>query len=141
MTNFSTIENLFDRAERWDKLTPGQQAGLRATLTRQINTVEDNEIKAALLALQDHIGPAETKQAQKLTADDLIAKYPKEYRGMSVRQRGAFKAQISRLLNEATESGDDETVNKLAALTEKMEADTKRLQKERIMARLEQLKK
>ncbi|MCP4424430.1 MAG: hypothetical protein GY803_08070 [Chloroflexi bacterium] len=139
MTNYNTIERLVERANKFETLTPNQQAGFRAALTRQLNSIEDDEMKAVLEAVQEHIGEPEKRATEKLTADDLINKYP-DYLGMSPKQRGAYKAQISRLLNTAVENGDSETVKKLESLKSTMEEDTLKFQKHRILAQLENLK-
>ena len=129
-----SVEKLLNRADKFEKLTGPQQAAFRAQLTRLLNQVEDPDIKAVLLQLKEEVGEAETAAAKLLTADDLIAEYREKYQGYSNRQRGAFKAKLSRLLNKASEEGDKETVEKLTGLETTIAETALSLSKKRILA-------
>lgn len=127
-------ERLMNRADKFSSLTGPQQAAFRANLTRLLNRVEDPDILQVLKDLQEEIGESETRETRKLTADDLLVEYNEKYRGYSARQRGAFKAKVSRLINTAQESGDNETADKLTGLQETMRETEERLRKQRILA-------
>lgn len=129
-----SVENLMNRVEKFDSLSAPRKAAFRANLTRLLNQVEDPDILQVLNDLQEEVGKSETREAKKLTADDLIQEYKEAYKGYSARQRGAFKAKLSRLLNTAEEKGDGETVAKLQELQETMIETEERLRKQRILA-------
>lgn len=134
MSDYKAIERLLDKADRFDRLTGPQQAAFRATLTRQLKTVQDPDILTVLQELQNEIGEPDSPTAKKMTADDLVTEYRERYAGLSMRQRGAFKAKVSRLINSATEEGDKETVDKLEALQAEIEETAVRMKKQRILA-------
>ena len=134
LQTLKAVENLLNRADKFDKLPGPQQAAFRAQLTKLIDRVDEPEIKAVLVALKEEVGEAETAAAKLLTADDLIAEYREKYQGYSIRQRGAFKAKAKRLLNKAKEDGDTETVEKLTKLEETIEETALSLSKKRILA-------
>lgn len=129
-----SVEKLLNRADKFDKLTGPQQAAFRAQLTRLLNQVEDPDIRSVLEALKDEVGEAEKSSSQPMTADDLIAEYREKYQGYSNRQRGAFKAKLSRLLNKAAEENDTETVEKLTGLETTIKETALSLSKKRILA-------
>lgn len=143
-TLLSSLQKLFDKLERFEKLTSGQQAGVRAHLTRLESQAKeegaDADIMDALEVARSIVGDAAGPAYEKLTADDIVAEYHESYKGMSVRQRGAFKAKISRLLNSATEDGDAETVTKLEALQDTIQADADAAKRNRILAIAKRLK-
>ena len=129
-----TVEKLLAKAERFDNMSPGQKAALRANLTKLLQAVDDPDIVAILEAVQAEIGTAEKPAYKPMTADDLVEEYAEKYSSYSMKQRGAFKAKISRLVNKASESGDDETVNKLQDLQDTMTETANRLRKKRILS-------
>ncbi len=134
LQTLKAVENLLNRADKFDKLPGPQQAAFRAQLTKLIERVDEPDIKAVLVDLKEEVGEAETAAAKLLTGDDIIAEYRDKYQSYSIRQRGAFKAKAKRLLNKATEDGDTETVEKLTKLEETIEETALSLSKKRILA-------
>lgn len=120
-----TVQKLAEKSAKFGDMTPAQQAGHRAAVTRAKATAKElaaGDLLAALNKITDIIGEAAEKTArERMTADGLVEEYNTSYIQMSARERGAFKAKVSRLLNLATDEGDDHTVSALNALTTMME--------------------
>lgn len=111
-----SVQKLFERREKFDGMNPAQKAAFRATVSRYLKMELDPEVKDALLALQENVGKGEVKAAAKLTVEDLESEFQKNFSGYNVAQRGAYKAKVQRLLNEADKAGDADTKQRLEAI-------------------------
>lgn len=112
----TSVLKLVEQADKFGTMQPPQQAAFRARLTRYLNEVTDEEVKGILLGIQNEVGTAVKKSTQKLTAETIEAEFKEAYAGYDTQKRGAFKAKVTRLLNEAREGGDQETQMRLAAV-------------------------
>lgn len=138
----TNVQSLADKSTRFDRMTPAQQAGHRAAVTRARTKAEElgaTDLLDALNAITEAIGEAEKAERERMTAESLVEEYAK-YQGYSPRQRAAYRAKISRLLNSAKEEGDAETVAALESLNEKMTADEVAAWKRALLATLKNLK-
>jgi len=111
----ASVLKLVEQADEFPAMDSPRQAAFRARLTRYLNEVTDEEVKGILLGIQGEVGTAVKKSTQKMTAETIEAEF-QEFGGMDTNKRGAFKAKVTRLLNEAKEEGDQETQKRLAAV-------------------------
>ena len=138
--NLSAVVGMLHRTERFDDLTPAQQAALRAQVTRTLKVTSDPDIVAVLENIQTVIGEAAHRPADRMTADDLLAEYGASYDSYDSRKRAAFKAKVSRLGNIATEQGDDATAAAMSELTTRIVVDEEKEQRDLIRRLSEQLR-
>lgn len=141
--NLDAVIGMLQRAERFDDLPPAQQAALRAQVTRTLRTVahDDPDIADVLAQIQDVIGVAEPRAAERMTVADVLAEYEASFAGYSSRQRAAFKAKVSRMGNVARESGDDAAAAALSELTERIALAEEAARRETIRRLSGQLRK
>ena len=132
MANLDSVARLFSVAPTFASMKPRQQAAFRATLTRYRNEVSDPDILAELDSLQELIGESESPARQKVTVDDVVMEYP-AFAGYSSRQRAAYKAKVTKMLNEATEAGNIAEANQLSEVTKAIAAAELQAQKDEIM--------
>ena len=139
--NLDSVVGMLRRAERFDALPAGQQAALRAQVTRTLNVVTDPDIEDVLLKIQDVIGVAAAKPTERMTIEDLSAEYEAEYANYDTRQKAAFKAKVSRLGNVAKSAGDDETAVAVADLMSQISHEEEAAQRDLIRRLAGQLHK
>ena len=132
MANLDSVARLFSVAPTFASMKPRQQAAFRATLTRYRNEVSDPDILAELDSLQELIGEGENPARQKVTVNDVVAEYP-AFTGYSSRQKAAYKAKVTKMLNEATEAGNIAEANQLSEVTKAIAAAELQAQKDEIM--------
>ena len=120
--SMESVRKLLEDLKKFDDMDSARQGAFRARVTRYLNKVEDEQVRKILEAIQERVGSSQPRSAKKLTADDLVIEFEKSFAGYDSRRRGAFKAKLSRLLNQAADEGDAETVSKLEAIRERIEA-------------------
>lgn len=140
MAKLSSVARLFSVAPTFGTMSPRQQAAFRATLTRYRNEITDADILGELDALQEMIGESESPSRQRVTVDDVIAEYP-QYADYSPRQRAAYKAKVTRMLNEATEGGEVAEANRLGEVLRSLAAAEVQEQKDKIKRLADMLRK
>ncbi len=128
-----SVVKLFEDAAEFETMDSGRKASVRARLTRYLTLVEDDEVKGALLALRSQLGESEAKTRDKMTAEDVETEFA-QFSTYEAKQRGAFKAKVSRLLNEAKETADNESIRRLASLQFRITQLEQREVKAKIMA-------
>lgn len=116
MSDLSSIRKLFAEYPTFKDMDSGRKAAFRARLSRYLNEVEDEQVKGALLRLQQVVGKSELKSKDKLTVEQVEREFTEEFSGYDVKRRGAFKAKVARLLGEAEKAGDTETARRLAEI-------------------------
>lgn len=140
-TSLDAVIGMLKRADRFDELPAAQQAALRAQVTRTLKAADDPDIVTVLKQIQDVIGVAAARPADRMTAADLEAEYATAYVKYTARQRAAFKARVSRLGNTATDEGDAETAAAMSELSERITRDEEAGQREMIRKLSEALRK
>jgi hypothetical protein len=136
----SSVETVLNKTAQLEKLSTGQVAALRATITKLLEQVDDDELKGILLEVQAIVGERETASYQPKSADDYVIEYEQKYRSYSMKQRGAFKAKVSRSLGNAKEAGDEAEAAKLQQLLDKIVKDAEAAKMRFIKATLKELK-
>lgn len=116
-----SVQKLLQDLKEFESMDGNRQGAFRARLTRYLKEVEDEKVRRILEQVQERVGEAEKRASQKLTAGDLEAEFPK-FPGYDSKRRGAYKAKLTRLQNEAKDEGDAETAERLAALAERIES-------------------
>lgn len=139
--NLDAVVGMLRRAERFDELPTGQQAALRAQVTRTLNGATDPDIVDVLLQIQGVIGVAMVRPHERMTIGDLTAEYEATYAKYDQRQKAAFKAKVSRLGNVAKEEGDGETANAAAELMARVISEEEQAQRDLIRRLASQLRK
>lgn len=139
--NPDAVIGMLHRAERFDQLPPAQQAALRAQVTRTLKATDDPDIAAVMEQIQSVIGVAADRPAERMTAAELVDEYEAFYTDYSPRQRAAFKAKASRLLNLSRERGDEAEAEAVAELTDRIAREEEAGQRDLIRRLTEQLRK
>jgi hypothetical protein len=135
-----SVQKLFEDFDKFEQMESPKQAAFRARLSRFLNQIKDDEIKAVLMELQKQVGVAAPKTANKLTTEDCENEFPK-FAEYDTKSRAAYKAKVARLLNEAKKLGDTENSNRLAAIQLKASELEKTEAKNKILALAAKLKK
>jgi formate dehydrogenase maturation protein FdhE len=116
-----SVQKLLQDLKEFESMDGNRQGAFRARLTRYLNEVEDEQVRRILEQVRERVGEAEKRASQKLTAEDLEAEFP-SFTGYDSKRRGAYKAKLTRLLNEARDEGDTQSAERLAALAERIES-------------------
>lgn len=113
--NLESIQRLFQQAKTFNEMEGPQKAAYRATLKRFLGRVKDDKIKAALQKLAEYVG--ESKPPYRgMNADDILAEYREKYNGYDTKQKGAFKAKLTRLMKSEREAGNEAAAKRLAGV-------------------------
>lgn len=113
--NLESIQRLFQQAKAFPTMEAPQKAAYRATLKRFLGRVKDDKIKAALQRLAEYVG--ESKPPYRgVNATDITTEYQTKYSGYDTKQKGAFKAKLTRLMNSLREAGDEAAARRLAGI-------------------------
>lgn len=140
-THLHTVIAMLRRAGSFEKLPSGQQAALRAQVSRMTRTNSDPQIAEVLRQIKDTIGEAERKVTGGMTAADLLEEYTAGYANYDPRRRAAFKSRLTRLQKSATEDGDGETVAILSQLAAEITASEESEARDEIRKLTEALRK
>lgn len=116
-----SVQKLLEDLKKFESMDGNRQGAFRARLTRYLREVEDEQVRRILEQVRERVGEAEKRASQKLTAGDLETEFP-SFAGYDSKRRGAYKAKLTRLLNEAKDEGDSQSVERLTALAERIES-------------------
>lgn len=94
--------------------------------------MSDPQIKQALQKLAEFVGESKPPY-RAVNADDIRAEYQTKYSTYGTKERGAFKAKLTRLLNSAKETGDEATQRALAGVQMTLMETEKRELKDSIL--------
>jgi len=137
-----SVQRLLEDLKEFDNMDSPRQGAFRARVTRYLNIVEEEggreDLRRILEAIRKRVGEASPKSTKKLTPGDLeeeFSKYP-EY---DTKRRGAYKARVTRLLNEAESEGNEEASAKLQSIQAKLVQFEENEQKQQVMKLAEEL--
>lgn len=114
-----SVTKLLEDLKEFDSMDGPRKGAFRARVTRYLNQVEDEKVRAILERIRERVGEAETRSSKKLTVEDLEEEFP-NFREYSTKRRGAYKAKVTRLQNEAKDEGDSETVARLETIQDRI---------------------
>ncbi len=144
MTNYiASIESLLDKVADFNKLSDRQKAAFRANLTKcekAVKEAKDEQMASIVNQIREIAGEAPAKAAKKLTPADIKAEYEKSYLSKNVKERTAFKAKLTRMINSAIEAKDTKAEKELTALRKRMESEAKAARMKRVLAKAAKLK-
>lgn len=133
-----SVESILVRFESLSKLNDKQVAALRANITRTLKEAKaanDAEMVQVLTMIQADLPEPKAKPANEAqTAEDIVSEYGTKYLAMSGGQRAAYKAKVTRRINEAQKEGDQEAFDTLVILQARIERDDKETRRRRILA-------
>lgn len=116
-TNLQTVIGMLRRTASFDKLPAGQQAALRAQVSRMTRTTSDPQVAEVLAQIREVIGEAETRHAAAgMTAEDLSEEYATRFAAYDPRRRAAFKSRVTKLAQRAANDGDADTAAAMGEL-------------------------
>jgi hypothetical protein len=132
-----SVESILNRFDSLSKMNDKQVTALRANITRTLKSAQeanDVEIIEVLEMVQGSLPEPKAKPAgSEQTTEDVINEYGLKYLAMSGGQRAAYKAKVTKRINEAEREADQETFNALIALQVRIENDDKTARRNRIL--------
>lgn len=138
-----TVQKVLTAVQKMDKLNDRQLAALRANITKAIAACKeagDKQMEAVLLKVEAKLPErkaAPAKEAQ--TVEEIVAEYSNDYQKKSGAQQAAFKAKLTRRINQAEEAGLTEDYNQLLALQARMERESEEIRRKFILGLAEKL--
>jgi len=138
-----TVQKVLSAFQKMDKLNDRQLAALRANVTKAIaacKEAEDTQMEAVLLKVEAKLPErkaAPAKEAQ--TVQDIVDEYDNDYQKKTGAQQAAFKAKLTRRLNQTEEEGLTEDFNQLLALQARMERESEEIRRKFIIGLAEKL--
>jgi hypothetical protein len=141
--HLTSVQKVLSAVQKMDKLNDRQLAALRANITKAIAACKeagDKQMEAVLLKVEAKLPErkaAPAKEAQ--TVEEIVAEYDSDYQKKTGSQQAAFKAKLTRRVNQAEEAGLTEDYNQLLALQARMERESEEIRRKFILGLAEKL--
>lgn len=138
ITLLSNLEKLLSEVSAFDNYNSARQAAFRARVTRYMSIAKetgDTDTLAILEDIQSLVGKAAKPKAKVMTLDEKADAYKAEvadYASLDNKRRAAFRAKLTRLMNDADEAGRDDLINSLNQIY----LTTETVQRDEIRARI-----
>lgn len=135
---FDSLEKFIKNSANFSKLTDNQKAGVKAHLSRLLTAAEvvkpSSDVMEFLQTMQAEIGVKAEKPSKKVTAEDVIKEF-NDFPSYNSRERGAYKAKVKRMLNEAVNNNlpHKDALLQLESQIDKFEKDEKELKVKKLM--------
>jgi hypothetical protein len=141
--HLTSVQKVLSAVQTMDKLNDRQIAALRANITKAIAACKeagDKQMEAVLLKVEAKLPErkaAPAKEAQ--TVEEIVAEYDNDYQKKTGSQQAAFKAKLTRRVNQAEAEKLTEDYNQLLALQARMERESEEIRRKFILGLAEKL--
>jgi hypothetical protein len=135
--NLNTVQKILSTFQRLDSLNEKQLAAFRATITKATAASKeagDEQMVTLLEKIEAKLPERKAPPAKKAqTISDLTSEYDGEYQKKSAAQQTAFRALLTRRLNQAEAEGLVDDFNQLLALQARMERESEEIRRKYIL--------
>lgn len=133
-----TVQKVLASFRKMRTMNDRQIAALRANVTKAIAACEeakDAKLIEVLRNIEKQLPERKARPANEpQTIDDIVSEYENEYQKKSGGEQAAFKAKLTRRINEAEAAKQTDDFNQLLALQVRMEKDADRIRRDFILA-------
>jgi hypothetical protein len=116
------VQKLLAKARDFENMTNREKGAFRAHLTRLLNEVEEPRVRELLLQVQEKVGAKAETTYSPVTIEEVEQEFAEEFADYGSNRRGAFKAKVTRRLNNAEAAEDRERLERLQERISELEA-------------------